>query len=106
MRSWAMAGAKLTSRILLARWPFTALPTRFCWRWSRRSPHYSSRQAEQAIKLEVRGKVRREPVERLFNQVIVADAGRAGRQAGEPSRTLAIIGEQRVDVGSEHAAVG
>src|ERR1700745_2355680 len=54
----------------------------------------------------MRGKVRREAVERLFNQVVVGDAGRAGRQAGEPSRTLMIISKQPMNVGPEHAAVG
>src|SRR6516162_7795761 len=106
MRSWAAAGARLTSRTLIARWRSTAPPTPSWWRWSLCSPRYSSCQAEQAIKIEVRVKVRREPIERLFDQFVIGDGGRAGRQAAEPSRTLTIIGEQSVDICPEHAAVG
>src|SRR5690348_9013222 len=49
--------------------------------------------------------MRREPVERLFDQLLVADGGWAGGQAVEPGRTLTVVGEQGVDVCSEHAAI-
>src|SRR5439155_4739490 len=54
----------------------------------------------------MRGEMRGEPIKRLLNHLIVGDVGRASRQAAQPSRTLTIVGEQPVDVGAEHAAVG
>src|SRR6266571_6634027 len=54
----------------------------------------------------MRGEMRGEPIKRLLNYLIIGDASRASRQAAKPSRTLTIVGEQPVDVGAEHAAVG
>src|SRR5690242_7766565 len=50
--------------------------------------------------------MRREPIERPFDQVVVSDDGWARRQAVEPGGALTVIGEQAVDVCAEHAAVG
>src|SRR5260370_39222700 len=54
----------------------------------------------------MRGEMRGEPIKRLLNHLIIGDASRASRQAAKPSRTLTIVGEQPVDIGAEHAAVG
>src|SRR5437762_8679696 len=50
--------------------------------------------------------MRREPIKRPFDQIVVGDGGWAGRQALEPGGALTVIGEQAVDVCAEHAAVG
>ena len=54
----------------------------------------------------MRDKMRRKPVEDLFDQGIVGNVCRAGRQPGKPGGSLTIVGEQTVDLGAEHAAVG
>src|SRR6516225_8727302 len=50
--------------------------------------------------------MRSESIERLFDQLLVSDTRRAGRESLKPCCTLAIISEQAVNIGAEHAAVG
>ena len=66
----------------------------------------SSRQAEQAVEIDVPGQMGGQPIERLLDQAIVADRARAGAEARQPGGALAVVGEQAVDIGADHAAVG
>ena len=54
----------------------------------------------------MRGEMRRERVERALDRGVVGDAGRAGGEARKPGRALPVVGEQAVDIGADHAAVG
>ncbi len=54
----------------------------------------------------MRGKVLRQPIKRLVDQIIIGDRRLSGRKALKPCRALTIIGEQAVNVGSDDAAVG
>ena len=51
---------------------------------------------------EMRGKL----VERLLDELVISDRGLARAKPLEPGRTLAVVGEQAMDVGADDAAVG
>ena len=70
------------------------------WRWA--SSGYSEQRVEVEMRLEVAG----EGVQRRLDAGLVGEAGRGAAEPGEPGGALGVVGEEAVDVGALHQAVG
>ena len=79
MPRWGRGGAMRRRPIFAARSRSIVAPTQSCWRWSPRLPLFvSSREREQLLKIEMRGKVRGERVERAFDLILIGNGGWSG----------------------------
>src|SRR5512143_40092 len=75
------------------------------WRSSRHSSRSLFSQREQAVDIDIGGKMACELVEGLIDETVIGDRTLARAEALEPGRALAVVGEEAMDIGADDVPI-